>query len=139
MNENIRVILWSMIAAVLFCLELVVVTLTPLAQIGNGTRFGIEGMYYNLFMVGGSYFIPLILFCLNIRVMKYVIAFVNGIWIIGQVFIVLMFAGAVLASLPGFDVMSAAAAMLAGASLVAEILWDPMCRERGFLHILSGD
>lgn len=131
MNEKNRVILWSMTAAVLFCLELVVITLTPLAQIGNGTRFGSEGMYYNLFMVGGSYVIPLILFGLNIRVMKYVIAFVNGIWLIGQIFIVLMFTGTVLAGLPGVDVMSAAAALLAGTSLAAEVLWYPICRKKG--------
>lgn len=130
MNEKNRVILWTAAATVLFCLELVVITLTPMAQVGNGTRFGSEGMYYNLFMVGGSYMIPLILFCLGIRPMKYVIAFMNGIWLIGQIFIVLLFAGTVLFTLPRIDIMSAAAAAFAGASIVAEVLWYPMCRKK---------
>ena len=82
MSEKRNVILWTCLAAGLFCMELILVSLTPLAKIGNGTRFGSSGMFYNLYMGGGSYLIPLALYCMNVRAMKYVIGCVNGLWLI---------------------------------------------------------
>lgn len=82
MSEKKRVVLWTCLAAGLFCIELIIVSLTPLAKIGNGTRFGSSAMYFNLYLVGGSYLIPLALYCMDIRVMKYVIGSVNGLWLI---------------------------------------------------------
>ena len=80
MDEKRNVILWTGLAAGTFCMELVMVTLTPLSA--TGTRFGSYGMFYNLLWCGGSYIIPLILYCQEIRLMKYVIGCVNGFWLI---------------------------------------------------------
>lgn len=61
MKEDKRAFLWTIIAAVLLCLELILVSLTPFAKAGNGTRFNNPGMYANLILAGGSYLVPLLL------------------------------------------------------------------------------
>ncbi|HJD45377.1 MAG TPA: DUF5391 domain-containing protein [Candidatus Mediterraneibacter norfolkensis] len=137
MSEKRRVILWTCLAAGLFCIELILVSLTPLAKIGNGTRFGSSGMFYNLYMGGGSYLIPLALYCLNIRAMKYVIGCVNGLWLICHPVIALICFGAM--ALPGVLKMSYGFLDMAGllsagisalCSFVIGILWYPMCRKK---------
>lgn len=137
MSEKRNVILWTCLAAGLFCMELILVSLTPLAKIGNGTRFGSSGMFFNLCMGGGSYLIPLALYCLNIRAMKYVIGCVNGLWLICHPAIALICFGAL--SLTSWIEMSyhfldAASLLTAGVfslcSFVVGILWYPMCRKK---------
>lgn len=131
MNEKERVILWTSLAAGLLCLTLTTVTLTPLAHIGNGTRFGTPGMYFNLLMCGGSYVIPLILYCLDIRVMKYIIACVNVLWLIcTPVIAVICAVGTFLsASGPIGYVTCIVSAVSAAGCFVVTILWYPMCRK----------
>ena len=80
MREEIRVTIWSILAAGMLCLVMVSASLTPLAAIGHGTRFGTSGMWYNMWFVSSGYVIPLILYWLRVHVMKYVIAVVNGFW-----------------------------------------------------------
>ncbi len=132
MKEKERVILWTAIAAALFCCELIAVTLTPLAKIGNGTRFGSSGMYFNLMTCGGSYLVPLILYCLNIRLMKYVIACVNGLWlichpVIAVICLVAMFRTA--SGIAGY-LSYIIAGGLAVSNFGAGVLWYPMCRKK---------
>ncbi len=131
MKEKERVILWTVTAAGLFCCELIAVTLTPLAKIGNGTRFGSPGMYYNLMMCGGSYIVPLILYCLNIRLMKYVIACVNALWLICHpVIAAICFAGVFKVASGLAEYLSCMiAAGLGIVSVAAAVLWYPMCRK----------
>lgn len=137
MNEKRNVILWTCLAAGLFCMELILVSLTPLAKIGNGTRFGSSGMFYNLYLGGGSYLIPLTLYCLNIRAMKYVIGCVNGFWLIGHPAIALICFGALSLTswieMP-YHFLDAASLLTAGVfslcSFVVGILWYPMCRKK---------
>lgn len=137
MSEKRRVILWTCLAAGLFCMELILISLTPLAKIGNGTRFGSSGMFYNLYMGGGSYLIPLALYCMNVRAMKYVIGCVNGLWLICHPVIALICFGAM--SLTGLFKMSYSfldtvslltAGMFALCSFTVGILWYPMCRKK---------
>lgn len=132
MKEKERVILWTSLAAGVFCVELIGVTLTPLAGIGNGTRFGSEGMYYNLMMGGGSYVLPLVLYCLNIKAMKYVIACVNALWLICHPAIMGICAAGALnrGFTPLGRLLCLAGAALGLAGLVFSILWYPMCRRK---------
>lgn len=132
MKEKERVILWTAIAAVLFCCELIAVTLTPLAKIGNGTRFGSSGMYFNLMMCGGSYLVPLILYCLNLRLMKYVIACVNALWLICHPVIAVICFAAMFSTASGIAgyLSYIIAGGLAGSSFGAGVLWYPMCRKK---------
>ena len=137
MDEKRNVILWTTLAAGTFCLELVMVTLTPFAA--TGTRFGSYGMFYNLLWCGGSYIIPLILYCQEIRLMKYVIGCVNGFWLICHPAIaVLCFGGAAM----GYSGICKAASgvpetaslmtagVLSATAFVTGILWYPMCRKK---------
>lgn len=132
MKEKKRVILWTAIAAGAFCLELIAITLTPFARIGNGTRFGSSGMFMNLGMAGGSYVVPLIFYCLNIKLMKYVIACVNALWLICHPVIAgICFAGMLrTVSSPVECLTCIIAGGLAVVSLVAAVLWYPMCRKK---------
>lgn len=82
MKEETRVTIWSLSAAGMLCLVLVSASLTPLATMGHGTRFGTAGMWYNLWYVSSGYLIPLALYRLRVHAMKYVIGAVNGFWLI---------------------------------------------------------
>ncbi len=132
MKEKERVILWTAIAAALFCCELIAVTLTPLAKIGNGTRFGSSGMYFNLMMCGGSYLVPLVFYLLNIRLMKYVIACVNALWLICHPVIAVICFVAMVSTASGIAgyLSYVIAGGLAVSSFVADVLWYPMCRKK---------
>ena len=77
-----RVIVWTITSLAVLVTLLVEVTLTPLAQRGNGTRFLSTGMWYNLIWVGSMYVIPVSLYILGIKSMRYVLAGVVGFWII---------------------------------------------------------
>lgn len=130
MEEEKRMILWTVIAAVLLCLELILVSLTPFAKIGNGTRFNSEGMYANLAFVGGSYLVPLVLYCQKVKSMKYVIAVVNGIWIISQpVIISIALQWTKHENLEG-KVICGISALIAIITFAVEISWYYMCRRR---------
>ena len=139
MNEKRRVILWTALEAGLFCMEMTLVSLTPVAKIGNGTQFASRAMFYNLFMCGGSYLIPLALYCRNIRAMKYVIGCVNGFWLIAHPVIALICFGAMSATGIGLLKMSCSfldmaslftAGIFALCSFAVGILWYPMCRKK---------
>ena len=132
MKEKDRVILWTAIAAVLFCCELIAVTLTPLAKIGNGTRFGSSGMYFNLMLCGGSYLVPLILYCLNLRLMKYAIAWVTALLLICHPVIAVICFAAMFRTSSGIAgyLSYIIAGGLAGSSFGAGVLWYPMCRKK---------
>lgn len=130
MEENKRVYLWTIIAAVLLCLELVLVSLTPFARIGNGTRFNSAGMYANLLLAGGSYLVPLVLYGQRIKPMKYIIAAVNGIWLISQPVIIIIALQWVNRETNGICMICVALVIVAIVTFIIEILWYFLCRKR---------
>lgn len=131
MNEKRRMIIWSTAAAIMLCIELIVITLTPLAKIGNGTQFGSREMYYNCLLALVIYIIPLVFFCRNIRPMKYVIAVINGVWIISHIFMIPLFGGSILLNpQTNLHIATILSIILASCNLCIEILWYPMCRVR---------
>ena len=123
MKERKYVFLWSIFAAMLLCVEMVLASLAPFAR-ENGTPFLSEGMYSNLVMAGGCYLVPLFLYSRGVGSMKYVIAVVNGIWIICQPVII----GIALQWIwNGVCVLLVAVAV---AAMVVELVWYVMCRRR---------
>lgn len=132
MKEETRVILWSTASAAAYCSVMVIASLTPLALIGNGTRFLSPGMWINLGMAGGSYIIPLLLYCLNVRIMKYIIAAVNGLWLLGLPFIMGLAVWGIRHVLPDgrISISCLIMAAAAGVSMILNILWYPMCRRK---------
>ena len=130
MKEKKRIILWTVIVTIMLCLELILVTLTPFAKVGNGTRFKSEGMYANLMLAGGSYLVPLVLYCQKVKSMKYVIAVVNGIWLISQpVIIAIALQWMKYETLEG-KFICGISAFIAMITFITEILWYYMCRRR---------
>ncbi|MBC5689718.1 DUF5391 family protein [Mediterraneibacter sp. NSJ-55] len=89
-----RVIAWTIASLAVLTVLLVEVTLTPLARRGNGTRFLSTGMWYNLAWVGSMYVIPVSLYILGIKSMRYVLAGVVGFWMIPVPVICIIGAGA---------------------------------------------
>lgn len=132
MREEIRVTIWSILAAGMLCLVMVSASLTPLAAIGHGTRFGTSGMWYNMWFVSSGYVIPLILYWLRVHVMKYVIAVVNGFWMIPLPFIAGIAFWGSRHMLPNGRASISCVVMgfLALISLGVNILWYPVCRKK---------
>lgn len=81
----------TMFSAILFMLITTIATLTPYAEIGNANQFGSVEMFYALLMIAFMYFIPLLLYELHINAMKYILAFVVGIFTLGSIGILVMF------------------------------------------------
>lgn len=132
MNEKMRVTIWSGLAAGMLALVMAAASITPLAQMGHGTRFGTAGMWYNMWYVSSGYVVPLVLYWLQVNGMKYVIAVVNGFWMLPLVFMIGIAFWASGNILPGGQVSVSCIAMggLALASLCINILWYPVCRKR---------
>lgn len=132
MKEEKRIAMWSLLAAGVLCLVMVSASLTPLAKMGHGTRFGTLGMWYNMWFVSSGYIVPLVFYRLRVNAMKYVIAVVNGFWMIPLPFIAGIAFWAGRHMLPGGQISVSCMVMgiLALASLCVNILWYPMCRKR---------
>ena len=76
--------------------------------------------------------VPLIFYCLNIRLMKYVIACVNALWLICHpVIAVICFVGVFTTASGMAEYLSCIiAGGLAVGSFVTAALWYPMCRKK---------
>lgn len=131
MSEKMRVTVWSVLAAGVLALVMVAASLTPLARIGHGTRFGTAGMWYNMWYVSSGYLVPLVLYWFRVNGMKYVIAVVNGFWMLPMVFIVgiAFWASKNMLSDGRVSVSCVVLGVLALSSLCINILWYPVCRK----------
>lgn len=76
--------------------------------------------------------IPLVLFCMGMKFMKYVIAVVNALWLICHPVIALIcFTGLYTVSSGPEDLAACAAAgLLSAGSFIVTILWYPLCRKK---------
>ena len=77
----------TLISAVLFGIIIICMSVTSLAGKGNANYWGSRGTIYSLIMVVLMYIIPMVLYELHIRSMKYILAFVIAIFTIGTVII----------------------------------------------------
>lgn len=129
-REKRTLMIWTTAAAFTMEAVIVITSLTPLAKIGNGTRFGSIDMWVNLIWCGSFYFLPLIVYCMGVRAMKYVLAVFNGIWLIAFPVLLAVAAGSQRVWLhrdgriyPSLLLM----ALACFTGLVVHIIWYPMC------------
>jgi len=82
MNKH-KFVISTLLSAALFELLIIAVSISPFAGRGNANYWGGRGIIYSLIMVALMYIIPLILYGVNIKGMKYLLAFEIAIFTIG--------------------------------------------------------
>ncbi|MCC2864488.1 DUF5391 family protein [Ihubacter massiliensis] len=91
--EQKRFVVMTIFSALLFMAITVTATLTPYAQVGHANQFASPEMYNALLVISLMYFIPLLIYGLHVKSMKYVLAFVVGIYTVGAFGILLASSG----------------------------------------------
>lgn len=132
-KEKKTMIVWTTTAALLVEAALVITSLTPLARIGNGTRFGSGGMWINLIWCGSCYFLPLIVYCMDVRAMKYVLAVYNAVWLIALPILLVMAVGGQWEYLRRDGRIYSSLLLMAFVcliGLIVQVIWYPMCLRR---------
>ncbi|MEK4538322.1 DUF5391 family protein [Peribacillus sp. FSL K6-1552] len=123
MRKRKGIIFMTMLSAVLFCVLLITISLSPLADIGaNANQFGSSGMWISIGMVLVFYLLPLIIYWIGIDIMRFVLAlFCGGGLLINSSIIV-----AVLVIAKFKDISAIYIASITGLCIVAiivNILW----------------
>ncbi|MGG0287579.1 DUF5391 family protein [Peribacillus butanolivorans] len=123
MRKRKGIIFMTMLSAVLFCVLLITISLSPLADIGpNANQFGSSGMWISIGMVLVFYLLPLIIYWIGIDIMRFVLAlFCGGGLLINSSIIV-----AVLVIAKFKDISAIYIASITGlclAAIIVNILW----------------
>ena len=113
----------TLLSAVLFCVLLITISLSPLADLGpNANQFGSSGMWISIGMVLVFYLLPLIIYWIGIDIMRFVLAlFCCGGLLINSSIIV-----AVLVIAKFKDISAIYIASITGlclAAIIVNILW----------------
>lgn len=113
----------TMLSAVLFCVLLITISLSPLADLGpNANQFGSSGMWISIGMVLVFYLLPLIIYWIGIDIMRFVLAlFCCGGLLINSSIIV-----AVLVIAKFKDISAIYIASITGlclAAIIVNVLW----------------
>lgn len=75
MNNKKHIIALTILSACLFCALIIVVSLSPLAEMGeNANKFNSIGMWLSIAMILFFYFIPLLLYAIGLRWIKIIMA-----------------------------------------------------------------
>ncbi|MBK5443480.1 MULTISPECIES: DUF5391 family protein [unclassified Peribacillus] len=75
MRKRKGIIFMTMLSAVLFCVLLITISLSPLADLGpNANQFGSSGMWISIGMILVFYLLPLIIYWIGIDIMRFVLA-----------------------------------------------------------------
>lgn len=82
MNKH-KFVISTLLSATLFEVLIIAVSVSSFAGRGNANYWGGRGIIYSLIMVALMYIIPLILYEVHIKGMKYLLAFVIAIFTIG--------------------------------------------------------
>lgn len=111
------------LSAFLFMMITVTASLSPYAQFGNANRFGSEGMFQAVFFIAAVYFLPLILYTMGLKSMRFILAAVTGIFTLSAVAILVILP--VLAAAPVRNLLESAAgtAISAGYEWAAVAMW----------------
>ena len=133
-QKQTAAILWTLAACITMAAALVITTLTPLATIGHGTKFGSQGMWFNLYWCAASYLLPLILYeGFAVRPMKYLLVVLHATWTIAlPVMIALAAWGSWYYTRRAGRIYPSLGAMLmiCLAALVVNVIWYPMWLRR---------
>ncbi|MFE0506040.1 DUF5391 family protein [Peribacillus butanolivorans] len=75
MRKRKGIIFMTMLSAFLFCVLLITISLSPLADLGpNANQFGSSGMWISIGMILVFYLVPLIIYWIGIDIMRFVLA-----------------------------------------------------------------
>ncbi|MGE7782158.1 DUF5391 family protein [Peribacillus sp. NPDC097264] len=75
MRNKKKIIIMTLFSALLFCMVIVLSSLSPLADTGkNANQFNSIGMWLSIAMMLVLYFVPLLLYVIGLEWMKYVMA-----------------------------------------------------------------
>ncbi|MBK5484877.1 MULTISPECIES: DUF5391 family protein [unclassified Peribacillus] len=123
MRKRKGIIFMTMLSAVLFCVLLITISLSPLADLGpNANQFGSSGMWISIGMILVFYLLPLIIYWIGIDIMRFVLAlFCCGGLLINSTIIV-----AVLVIAKFKDISAIYIASITGlclAAIIVNILW----------------
>lgn len=94
MKNKLGISIMTTLSAVLFCILIIVTSLSPLSDLGNATnQFNSVGMWLGIAMILILYAIPILLYLIGLEWMKYMMAFLcaMGIFIFtSMLFIIIM-------------------------------------------------
>ncbi|MCM3549190.1 DUF5391 domain-containing protein [Alkalihalobacillus clausii] len=77
--EKRSVTRWALLSMLLFCVQVILLSLTPLAEYGNAANeFNSIGMWLAVAMVAGMYMVPLGLYRIGVPFSKVVLAILSG-------------------------------------------------------------
>ncbi|AZV57517.1 DUF5391 family protein [Clostridium sp. AWRP] len=120
-KNKCKVIFITLVSAVLFCLLIVMISLSPLSKSGlHANKFNSFGMWSSVGIILLFYIVPLMIYILGIRAVRFVLAFVLAIGILSDfslitvVFISNLFAKNLLYTLIG---------VICIASLIVNAIW----------------
>ncbi|MGE8203605.1 DUF5391 family protein [Heyndrickxia sp. NPDC080065] len=83
MKSKKKVILMTIVSAVLFCSLIIVTSLSPLSDLGaNANKFNTFGMWSAVGMILFFYILPLLLYMVGVNAMKFVMAVFCGFGIV---------------------------------------------------------
>lgn len=75
-----NVIVMTLVSAFLFCVLVVIISLSPLADLGpNANQFGSEGMWSSIGFILLCYILPLVIYILGVDMMRYIMAILCGL------------------------------------------------------------
>lgn len=121
-NHKKKIINWTVYSALLFCILLIVTSLSPMADIGaNSNKFGTTGMWLGLVFLLACYLGPLLLYFSGISLMKYVMALACVLGSIGIFFLIISFVIVSIVSPMGVQLLIAIA--ISVLLLLVNIFW----------------
>ncbi|OBR96527.1 hypothetical protein CLRAG_03970 [Clostridium ragsdalei P11] len=120
-KNECKVISITLVSAVLFCSLIVISSLLPLANSGpNANKFNSFGMWLSVGIVLLLYIIPLIIYILGIRAVRFVLAFVLVIGILSDFsLIAVVFMSNLFAKNSLYTLMG----VICIASLIVNVIW----------------
>ncbi len=122
MENKKKTIIMTLLSCLLFCLIIVLSSLSPLSETGNAANdFNSTGMWLAIAMMVLLYGIPLLIYSLGLEWMKYIMASLCALGLLSQLFLFILvaFIGYALGIMPSLLLLLATT----GVAFVMNIIW----------------
>ncbi|GIN08922.1 hypothetical protein J1TS1_30670 [Shouchella clausii] len=117
--EKRSVTRWALLSMLLFCVQVILLSLTPLAEYGNAANeFNSIGMWLAVAMIAGMYIVPLGLYRIGLPFSKAILAILSGFGIFIHLIIVVL-----LLISTFFTAAGVAAAACSLLSIIVNVIW----------------
>jgi len=91
MKNKKKIISMTLLSCLLFCLVIVLSSLSPLSETGDAANeFNSAGMWISVMMMMALYVIPLLLYSLGLEWMKYIMAIMCVLGVLIYVFLIVL-------------------------------------------------